>query len=107
MKIYLDSCDVEAIKKYKELGIIDGVTTNPSIIAKSGRNFKAVIKEICTIIDTSVSVEVNPLAIAACTPTGKEAKAALEKIPVPAKAAGPNTAANAGRNGLISFGISF
>jgi transaldolase len=58
MKIYLDSCDVEAIKKYKELGIIDGVTTNPSIIAKSGRDFKKVINEICAIIDTSVSVEV-------------------------------------------------
>ena len=58
MKIYLDSCDVEAIRKYKELGIVDGVTTNPSIIAKSGRNFKTVITEICEIIDTSVSVEI-------------------------------------------------
>jgi len=58
MKIYLDSCDVDAIRKYKELGIIDGVTTNPSIIAKSGRNFRSAISEICEIIDTSVSVEV-------------------------------------------------
>jgi transaldolase len=58
MKIYLDSCDVDAIRKYKELGIIDGVTTNPSIIAKSGRNFRSTISEICEIIDTSVSVEV-------------------------------------------------
>ena len=46
MKIYLDSCDVDLIKKYKDLGFIDGVTTNPSIIAKSGRDFKKVIKEI-------------------------------------------------------------
>ena len=58
MKIYCDSCDVEAIKKYKDLGIVDGVTTNPSTIAKSGKNFKAVVTEICKIIDTSVSVEV-------------------------------------------------
>jgi transaldolase len=58
MKIYLDSCDINAIKKYKEMGLIDGVTTNPSIIAKSGTDFKYVIKEICSIISTSVSVEV-------------------------------------------------
>ena len=58
MKIYCDSCDIKIIKKYKELGIVDGVTTNPSIIAKSGRNFKEVITEICEVIDTSVSVEV-------------------------------------------------
>jgi len=58
MKIYLDSCDVDLIKKYKDLGFIDGVTTNPSIIAKSGKDFKKVIKEICDVIDTSISVEV-------------------------------------------------
>lgn len=58
MKIYIDSCDVDQIKKYKDLGFVDGVTTNPSIIAKSGRDFKKVIKEICNVIDTSISVEV-------------------------------------------------
>ncbi|WPX96558.1 fructose-6-phosphate aldolase [Candidatus Bandiella euplotis] len=58
MKVYLDSCDVAAIKKYKELGVVDGVTTNPSIIAKSKQDFGTVIREICEIIDTSVSVEV-------------------------------------------------
>ena len=58
MKIYCDSCDIEVIKKYKELGIVDGVTTNPSIIARSGKDFKKAIAEICEIIDTSVSVEV-------------------------------------------------
>lgn len=58
MKIYIDSCDIDQIKKYKDLGFVDGVTTNPSIIAKSGRDFKKVITEICNIIDTSISVEV-------------------------------------------------
>jgi len=58
MKIYIDSCDVDQIKKYNDLGFVDGVTTNPSIIAKSGRDFKKVIKEICNVIDTSISVEV-------------------------------------------------
>jgi transaldolase len=58
MKIYLDSCDIELIKKYKELGIVDGITTNPSIIAKSGKDFKKTIHQICNLITTSVSVEV-------------------------------------------------
>ncbi|MFQ3307169.1 MAG: transaldolase [Candidatus Midichloriaceae bacterium] len=58
MKIYLDSCDVSEIIAYKDMGLVDGVTTNPSIIAKSGKNFKNVINDICAIIDTSVSVEV-------------------------------------------------
>lgn len=59
MKIYLDSCDPEQIKKYSKLGIIDGVTTNPSIIAKHGKNFNETITQICNIIDTSVSIEVT------------------------------------------------
>lgn len=58
MKLFIDSCDVDLITKYKELGIVDGVTTNPSIISKSGKDFEDIIKSICDIIDTSVSVEV-------------------------------------------------
>ncbi len=58
MIIYLDCCDIELIKKYKELGIVDGITTNPSIIAKSGKDFKKTINQICSLITTSVSVEV-------------------------------------------------
>lgn len=61
MKIFLDSCDVDAIKKYNELGIVDGVTTNPSIIARSGNDLLEVVKSICDIISTSVSVEVLSL----------------------------------------------
>ena len=59
MKIYLDSCDIQLIKKYKELGIIDGVTTNPSMIKESKEDFYKAIKDICQIISTSVSVEVS------------------------------------------------
>jgi transaldolase len=58
MKFFLDSCDLKAIRKFSELGLVDGVTTNPSIIAKSGRKHLEVIQEICQIVDTSVSVEV-------------------------------------------------
>jgi transaldolase len=58
MKIFLDTADIEKIISLNELGIIDGITTNPSIIAKSGRKFETVIAEICGIIEGPVSAEV-------------------------------------------------
>ena len=58
MKIFLDTANVEEIKKYARMGIIDGVTTNPALIAKEGRNFKDVVEEICSIVDGPVSAEV-------------------------------------------------
>ncbi len=61
MKFFVDSADVEEIGELADSGLIDGVTTNPSLIAKSGRNFLDVIKEICSIIDGPVSAEVTAL----------------------------------------------
>ena len=58
MKFFVDSADLDAIAELNEIGLVDGVTTNPSIIAKSGRDFKEVIKEICNITDGHVSGEV-------------------------------------------------
>ena len=58
MKIFIDSADVEAIRKANETGLVDGVTTNPSFIAKSGRKFTEVVKEICSFVKGPVSVEV-------------------------------------------------
>ena len=58
MKFFIDTADVEEIKKANELAILDGVTTNPSLIAKSNRPFKKVIQEICKIVDGPVSAEV-------------------------------------------------
>jgi transaldolase len=58
MKIFLDTGDVESIKKARETGLLDGVTTNPSLIAKTGRRFGEVVKEICEIVDGPVSAEV-------------------------------------------------
>lgn len=58
MKFFVDSADLEAIAELNDIGLVDGVTTNPSIIAKSGRDFKDVIKEICNITDGHVSAEV-------------------------------------------------
>lgn len=58
MKFFVDSADLDAISELADIGLVDGVTTNPSIIAKSGRDFKTVIKEICTLTDGHVSAEV-------------------------------------------------
>ena len=58
MKIFIDSADIEQIRSLAEIGLVDGVTTNPSIIAKSGRNFFEVISQITAIIKGPVSAEV-------------------------------------------------
>ena len=61
MKIFIDTAIVEEIREMAELGVIDGATTNPSLIAKSGRKFEDVIKEITEIVDGPVSAEVISL----------------------------------------------
>jgi transaldolase len=58
MKFFVDSADLDQITMLNDIGLVDGVTTNPSIIAKSGRDFKTVIKDICTIVEGPVSAEV-------------------------------------------------
>jgi len=58
MKFFVDSADLEQISELNDIGLVDGVTTNPSIIAKSGRDFKTVIKDICKIVSGPVSAEV-------------------------------------------------
>ncbi|MBU5592462.1 fructose-6-phosphate aldolase [Clostridium sp. MSJ-4] len=61
MKFFIDTANVEEIRKAAELGVIDGVTTNPSLIAKEGRDLKEVIEEICSIVDGPISAEVISL----------------------------------------------
>jgi transaldolase len=61
VKFYLDTGNVEEIKRIVKLGLVDGVTTNPSLIAKEGRVFKDVIKEITSIVSGPVSAEVISL----------------------------------------------
>ncbi|MGG1312331.1 MULTISPECIES: fructose-6-phosphate aldolase [Cohnella] len=61
MKFFLDTGNVEEIKRIVKLGLVDGVTTNPSLIAKEGRDFKQVIQEICSIVSGPVSAEVISL----------------------------------------------
>lgn len=59
MKFFIDTANVEDIKKANDMGVISGVTTNPSLIAKEGRDFKEVIKEITSIVDGPISGEVK------------------------------------------------
>ena len=61
MKFFIDTADVREIREAHELGVVDGVTTNPSLIAKSGRKFEDVIKEIIGIVDGPISAEVVSL----------------------------------------------
>lgn len=61
MKFFLDTANVQEIKRINELGLVDGVTTNPTIISKEGRDFKEVITEICGMIEGPVSAEVITL----------------------------------------------
>ena len=59
MKFFVDTADVDEIRKANDMGVICGVTTNPSLIAKSGRKFEDVIKEITSIVDGTISGEVK------------------------------------------------
>ena len=61
MKFFVDTAEVKEIQELTDLGLLDGVTTNPSLIAKSGRKFKDVIAEICAIVEGPVSAEVVSL----------------------------------------------
>ena len=61
MKFFVDTAEIKDIKELYDTGLLDGVTTNPSLIAKSGRDFKEVVKEICSIVPGPVSAEVASL----------------------------------------------
>ena len=61
MKFFIDTADVNEIRAAKELGLVDGVTTNPSLVAKSGRDFHEVLQEIIALVDGPISAEVVAL----------------------------------------------
>ena len=67
MRFFIDTANVEDIRKANDMGVICGVTTNPSLIAKSGRDFNEVIKEIASIVDGPISGEVKPTTLDAPT----------------------------------------
>ncbi|HMB17100.1 MAG TPA: fructose-6-phosphate aldolase [Pelovirga sp.] len=72
MKFFIDTAEVSEIRAAHELGLVDGVTTNPSLIAKSGRDFKEVITEIAGIVDGPISAEVIALDAEGMIKEGKE-----------------------------------
>ena len=63
MKFFVDSANIKEITKLKNLGLADGVTTNPSLILKAGRNFQSIAKDICELIEGPVSLEVSSSSI--------------------------------------------
>nr|WP_319247404.1 fructose-6-phosphate aldolase [uncultured Celeribacter sp.] len=72
MKFFVDTADVEAIRELNDLGFVDGVTTNPSLIKKSGRDILEVTKEICELVDGPVSAEVVALDYDAMVAEGRK-----------------------------------
>ena len=86
MKIFVDTANLDEIRSAASMGILDGVTTNPSLVAKEGRQFEAVIAEICTIVDGPISAEVTALdfdgMMAQAHPLAKIHKNVTIKVPL-------------------------
>ncbi|NMA14190.1 MAG: fructose-6-phosphate aldolase [Clostridia bacterium] len=72
MEIFIDSANITEIREAQALGVISGVTTNPSLIAKEGRNFQQVVKEITALVDGSISAEVISLESAGMIEEARE-----------------------------------
>ena len=86
MKFFVDSADIDAIRELNDTGLVDGVTTNPSLIAKSGRDFVQVVTEIAAMVDGPVSAEVTatdaPTMIAEGRKLAKIADNIAVKVPL-------------------------
>jgi transaldolase len=86
MKFFIDTADVADIRDIAATGLLDGVTTNPSLVAKTGREFRDVIKEICAVVEGPVSAEVTALEAEAMIAEGqslaKIAKNVTVKVPL-------------------------
>ena len=80
MKFFVDSANLEHIAYLNDIGLVDGVTTNPSIIAKSGRDFIEVIKEICAIVEGPVSAEVTATQAEAMIAEGRHLRSVAPNV---------------------------
>lgn len=89
MKIFADTANVEDIKRINDLGIIDGVTTNPTLVAREGKDWESVEKQICEIVDGPVSAEVTASEATAMVEQARElskwADNIVVKIPMTAE----------------------
>ena len=72
MKFFLDTANVKEIQEAASLGVLDGVTTNPSLVVKEGRSFKEMLQEICKIVDGPISAEVVSVEADTMVKEGKE-----------------------------------
>ena len=82
MKFFVDTAEIDEIKDLAESGLVDGVTTNPSLIHKSGGNFFEVVQEICKIVDGPVSAEVTATDYATMLEEGRKLAALADNIAV-------------------------
>ena len=82
MKFFVDTAEIDEIKALLETGLLDGVTTNPSLIAKSGRNILEVLKEICELVPGAVSGEVTTLEASEMIAEGKKLAAIADNLVV-------------------------
>ena len=82
MKFFLDTANIDEIKRINDLGLCDGVTTNPSIIKKEGKDFETVVKEIASIVDGPVSAEVTSYTYEEMVEEAKKLAAWKENIVV-------------------------
>lgn len=72
MKFFIDSANINEIKEASSLGVLDGVTTNPSLVAKEGKEFRKLLEEICAIVDGPISAEVVSTEFAGMMKEGRE-----------------------------------
>ena len=72
MKFFIDTANVKEIREAASMGVVDGVTTNPSLVAKEGRDFREVLREICAIVDGPISAEAVSLTAGEMVTEGEE-----------------------------------
>ncbi len=111
MKIFLDSADIDEIKAHQDSGFVDGVTTNPSLIAQSGRNIIDTIAEICELVPGPVSAEVTATDFETMLSEGKKLAGIAPNlaVKVPTTGAGKRTSrvlSEAGTKVNVTFGYS-
>ncbi|MCH8951957.1 MAG: fructose-6-phosphate aldolase [Proteobacteria bacterium] len=82
MKFFIDTADIDEIRDLAETGLVDGVTTNPSLIAKTGRKFTEVVAEICAVIDGPVSAEVTALDAPGMINEGRKLRQIADNVAV-------------------------
>jgi transaldolase len=82
MKLFIDTANINEIKEAASMGLLDGVTTNPSLVAKEKKNFHELLKEICTVVDGDISAEVVSMDLDGMLREGRELAKIDKKIVV-------------------------